>query len=212
MKSIVEMSRSLRRVGVPGVAALGLATLIVWGEFVECPRVEREISVLQNQARAAMQQKPRTTAAPEAAAQLATMRERLLDSLQRQAVWSELLSQGRRGGVSFESVHYESHAESLPGVVRDDVSLTAEGSYAALRQWLLRARQDQRCLDIASLALKRNDIHSDQVRAQVVFRLWAAQVPSRNIEPSSNTSTAVAGSAQPASTAGVSNAGRRGVR
>jgi len=187
--SVTKLPRWLRQLGWPGL--LGLLTLAacVWQVQWALPQRRAEVAQTESDTRRLRHE---LLAKSQAATSVASAPPRdeprqawsrlwasLPDEQQRLALQGRVLASAEQVGVSLPSVQWQGEAvrwvnpgaASASGLWRERMAMPVQTSYPALRSWLDRLQREP-ALSVDAIDIQRNDLGSDQVRAQVSVSLW----------------------------------------
>jgi hypothetical protein len=201
--AVVARSRSLRwprwlrQLGWPGLVGAALLMACTWFTQLELPRrhgalaqAESDVRRLRHGliARATPGSETSTEAdrlnAPSQA--WASLWSGLPDEGQRMARQARVLDSAAQVGVPLQSVQWQGEAvkwlapadadaDAAPsGLWRQRMTMPVQAPYPALRTWLDRLQREPG-LTVDAIDIQRNDVQSDQVRAQVSLSLWWRQ-------------------------------------
>lgn len=161
----------IRRIGLPGFAAMGLAAVAVWGECVSVPQIEEHISTLEQEIRT------RTTARPQSSDPsrqhaISSVYDLLPTTAEANPTFEAILEQARKAGLVLDAVQYRNEATRLRQVSRHEMKFPIKGAYGDLRSWLETALHSAPSLSLDMIELKRHDTRTQTIEADVVFSLW----------------------------------------
>ena len=191
----VQLPRWLRQLGWPGLVGAALLLACAWFTQLELPRRQEALAQAESDvrrlrhgliARATPGSETSTEAdrlnAPSQA--WASLWSSLPDEGQRMARQARVLDSAAQVGVPLQSVQWQGEAvkwlapagadTATSGLWRQRMTMPVQAPYPALRTWLDRLQREPG-LTVDAIDIQRNDVQSDQVRAQVSLSLWWRQ-------------------------------------
>ncbi len=94
------------------------------------------------------------------------------DEATRDVRLAAILSRARQTGLALGQTEYRHRAEPGLALVRYSMSLPLTGSYAEIRRLIDDCLRADPALGLISLRLRRKDVQSEQVQAQIEFALY----------------------------------------
>ena len=175
---MLNLMNLMKRLGLPGVAALGLLAAAAWAHWSWLPQQQAQVDQLGSQVRKLRHDllseggaagAPKATVSPEGAWQ--SMWQGLPDAGQRTALQSEVFSSARTLGLSLSAVQFKGARDGVPGVWRQRMVIPVEGRYVDVRAWLTQLLA-QPALSLDALDVQHTDVMGDSVKARVSVSLW----------------------------------------
>lgn len=191
--NVTQLPRWLRQLGWPGLLGLLALAACVWQVQWALPQRRAEVAQTESDTRrmrhellAKSQVATSAASAPprdEPRQAWARLWASLPDEQQRLALQGRVLASAEQVGVSLPSVQWQGEAvrwaspgaapaaTPTAGLWRQRMAMPVQTSYPALRSWLDRLQREP-ALSVDAIDIQRNDLGSDQVRAQVSVSLW----------------------------------------
>lgn len=191
----VQLPRWLRQLGWPGLIGASLLLACAWFTQLELPKRHEALAQAESDVRRLRhgliaRATPGSEAATEAhrlhepAQAWASLWTSLPDEDQRMARQARVLDSAAQVGVPLQSVQWQGEAvkwlapagaDTAPSSLwRQRMTMPVQAPYPALRTWLDRLQREPG-LTVDAIDIQRNDLQSDQVRAQVSLSLWWRQ-------------------------------------
>lgn len=191
----VQAPRWLRQLGWPGAIGAALLLACAWFTQLELPRRHEALAQAESDVRR-LRHGLIARATPGSA--VASEADRLNEPSKAWAsLWSSLPDEGQRMdrqarvldsavqvGVPLQSVQWQGEAvkwlaaagadSTTNGLWRQRMTMPVQAPYPALRTWLDRLQREPG-LTVDAIDIQRNDLQSNQVRAQVSLSLWWRQ-------------------------------------
>lgn len=186
----------LRQLGWPGLIGAGLLWACTWFIQLELPQRREAVAQAESDVRRLRHGLIARSSAGSEAAKAPRLDEpqawghlwsALPDESQRLEMQARVLASAADVGVPLQSVQWQGEAvkwiapagavdssSSAPGLWRQRMAMPVQAPYPALRTWLDRLQREP-ALTVDALDIQRNDLQSDQVRAQVSISLWWRQ-------------------------------------
>lgn len=191
----LQLPRWLRQLGWAGLMGAALLLACAWFTQLELPKRHEALAQAESDvrrlrhgliARATPGSETSTEAdrlnAPSQA--WASLWSSLPDEGQRMARQARVLDSAAQVGVPLQSVQWQGEAvkwlapagadTATSGLWRQRMTMPVQAPYPALRTWLDRLQREPG-LTVDAIDIQRNDLQSDQVRAQVSLSLWWRQ-------------------------------------
>lgn len=188
----LQLPRWLRQLGWAGLIGAALLLACAWFTQLELPKRHEALAQAESDvrrlrhgliARATPGSETSTEAdrlnAPSQA--WASLWSSLPDEGQRMARQARVLDSAAQVGVPLQSVQWQGEAvkwlapagaDTAPsGLWRQRMTMPVQAPYPALRTWFDRLQREPG-LTVDAIDIQRNDVQSDQVRAQVSLSLW----------------------------------------
>ena len=191
----VQLPRWLRQLGWPGLIGAALLLACAWFTQLELPKRHEALAQAESDVRRLRhgliaRATPGSEAATEAlrlnepAQAWASLWTSLPDEGQRMARQARVLDSAAQVGVPLQSVQWQGEAvkwlapagadAATSGLWRQRMTMPLQAPYPALRTWLDRLQREPG-LTVDAIDIQRDDVQSDQVRAQVSLSLWWRQ-------------------------------------
>ena len=163
----------LRKVGAPGLAALGILAGSAWAEWVSAPAILGDTVALREQALAERDRKAAVRPVDSVQDAMAAIRLRLPDDRQSNATLAALLQDAKTRGLAVGAVQFRTEPSGLPGVIRHRLQLPIKGTYDEVRAWISTTLRDRPGVSLDSLEIARKDAVSGDLQVQATLSLWA---------------------------------------
>jgi hypothetical protein len=176
-----RLAFALRRVGLPGFAALAVLVASAWGEWIYAPAISNETAALHAQALQERERKAVARPADGTQAALAAVYARLPDDRLSNETLAAFLQAAKAQGLVVDAVQFSTESSRLPGVVRHRVQVPIKGTYEALRTWISTTLHEQSGVSLDALEIKRKDALTTELEAQLTLSLWASTLRSTQV-------------------------------
>lgn len=162
----------LRQMGWPG--ALGAVLLIgaAWVQLIALPQLQMDSQRLQREKRALMAGLAQTQSTQS---DVESVPPPIAERWQIDAALQTIYASAKQHGIRLAQGEYRLQAEAGTSYLRYHMTFPAQAGYVALRKWLQQVTLQQAGLSVELLELKRKDITSDQLEAQIGLVLLVKQ-------------------------------------
>jgi hypothetical protein len=170
------IERALRRLGLPGIAAIGvlLACAAFWASAIHPLSARRDAA--RAEARALENRLARAGAkAPSAAGGLEVFYRFFADGKSATDHLQSIFALAKKAGIELRKGTYRYNGQAGERLVRYEVSLPLKGSYAQIRRFLASVLNEIPMASLDRVGFEKRSIGDEKVEANVIFTLFLAR-------------------------------------
>jgi hypothetical protein len=170
------LERALRRVGVPGVAAIGvlLACAVFWASAI-VPLAQRRDAARAEAGTIEARLARAGGKTPSAEGGLDAFYEFFADGKSDTDRLQTIFALAKKAGVELQKGSYRYNGSAGERLVRYEVSLPLRGSYAQIRRFLASVLNQIPVASLDRVGFEKKSIGDAKVEAQVIFTLFLAR-------------------------------------
>lgn len=167
-----SLKQGIQRIGIPGVAAIALATACAVGYVLALQPQRAEIAAAREQLRSAAAQGSAPSTVASSADRLSAFYATIQGVDAQFSLMERLHQAAVAQGLALERGDYQLATEPSTPLMRYEIELPVRGEYTQIRRFISAAMQDLPTLALKGVSFSRQKSDDPQLNAKVSFVLY----------------------------------------